>query len=95
MNEGKGNAMNNHTTDYTLYTVPIPTEQSYYDPLKVCGPERIKTVIENLRSLIGDQFPGITVESWSEGEPSNVRGPDDNVAKDISDWIEDNWTHAL
>ncbi len=82
------------TTDYSEYTVKNSTEGSFYG--SECTQGDANRIANAIGDLIRNEFPGINVEEWQDGNVSSkTTGPEESVMDEINDWIANNWTAAL
>jgi hypothetical protein len=76
------------------YTVRISNEPSYYGA--DCTQQQADEIAARLAGMIREQFDGINVEVFRDGEHSTaLLGPDDAVCEEIERWVNDHWTAAL
>ncbi len=86
--------MKTTTSDFSEYTVKNSTDPSFYGT--DCTQEDADLIAEAISDLIRNEFPGINVGEWSDGNVSSkTTGPDEAVIDEINDWIANNWTAAL
>jgi hypothetical protein len=74
---------------YLGYTACVAIEPSYYG--SECSADDAARIAGNLRDMLLERFPGITVE---ESE-NKTTGPDAAVVDEINQWVQENWTAAL
>ncbi len=78
---------------FSEYTTRISTEPSYYG--SECTQELTNQIVSRLTDMIKEQFPGINVETYTDGRGSgSTVGPDQDTVTEIDQWISENWTSA-
>lgn len=76
---------------YADYTHFISGEPGYYVTDKM---DTSKIIY--LGDLIENEFPGIRVEKYCDGQGSCATiGPEQSVCDEIDEWVSNNWTAAL
>lgn len=79
-------------TDYSEYTAQISSDPSAYGDVTA---ERAAEIAETLANMIRSEFPGIEVNTQYAIGSASTTGPDAATAREIDNWISENWTSAL
>lgn len=80
--------------NYNEYTHKISKDQTYYG--SGCSQSDADRIFESLGNMIRNQFPGIQIDEYRDGDGSCITtGPDEDVVSEIELWVSENWTAAL